>query len=546
MKSLTLAALLFSAALSAQFNQTWLAERDFSFGFNDSYMRIVNNNLLIHPTIFEGSSVQSAQSITLDGTENWYMEHSQFDACANCGLASVDAVAISSTGDFYGVGFQPSSPYGGRYIFKTTSNGALDYAEEYFTSSFSGEFNDVKLSANETVLYVFGDMYSSVYNTIAPHLYKIDPQTGAITDEALAAPYAWVFPKKMALDGSDNIYINASNVDTLRFSSFNSNLEFRWTDFIAVPGYLGSGEVATNVYSNGDVLFSTVMQNYNDNTDQRLSLVRYSADGTQLWQQLINMNDYGSANRLYRDLVMADDGSVYFYFVRAVGQGGGGGMPEQEIINDVRGGKGGPVSRRPEVFAFDATGQFKYHFVYQGMSEEVYTEYPNRIIVDENGYLIGSSDGDAPYSGVSLFLVTPQGTLNSELRLELNEGATINGMLYAGNNVFYTHGIGADPEQSEGTKWMTARYTYDYVTGIHAVKESALALFPNPALAGQSITVNGLDTAAPLQVFSADGRLVWQAGKLNAESQMLNTSTLGSGLYLLKNGHQQLRFLVNK
>ena len=101
--------LLIGSTANAQFNQVWLADRDFSSGFNDSYMRIVNGNLLVHNTIFEGGSVQAAQSITLNGLENWYMEHSQFNACNNCGLSSVESVAISTSGEFYGVGFQPSS-----------------------------------------------------------------------------------------------------------------------------------------------------------------------------------------------------------------------------------------------------------------------------------------------------------------------------------------------------------------------------------------------------------------------------------------------------
>ena len=535
--------LLIGSTANAQFNQVWLADRDFSFGFNDSYMRIVNGNLLVHNTIFEGGSVQAAQSITLNGLENWYMEHSQFNACNNCGLSSVESVAISTSGEFYGVGFQPSSPFGGRYIFKTSNAGDLVYGQEYFTSSFSGEFNDVKLSADESLLYVFGDMYSPVYNTIAPHLYKVNPQTGAIIEDALAAPYAWAFPKKMALDAADNIYINAANVDTLRFSSFDSNLGFRWTDFIETAGYQSSGEMPTQVYANGDVLFSNVMQNYTDNTDQRLFLARYTANGTQLWQQTINMNDYGSANRIFRDLVLGDDGSVYYYFLRAVSQGGGGEIFEQGNTEDVRGGKGGSVNQRPEVFALDAAGQFKYHFVYQGMSDEVYTEYPNRIIVDESGYLIGSSDGDSPFPGVSLFLITPQGDLESELHLELNEGATINGMLYAGNKVFYTHGIGADPEQMEGTRWIVARYTFDYITGFHAQQEMPMAVYPNPS-AGNAIMVSGVYPNEPLSIFSADGKLIKELNTADSKVTQVKTSDLQPGIYVLKNGTQHVRFVV--
>jgi hypothetical protein len=179
MKTILITSTLFIfSAVHAQFNQAWQTDRNYAFQHEYSCMRIVDNTLYVHPQ--KGGYFQSAQAFTLDGNEIWYMEHDQTNIDESWFEAEVFNVVISSNGDAFGVGKQYATPYAGRYLFKTSNTGQLEYTEEYFTSSFSGGFNDIKLSADESLIYVFGEKYSATINTIAPHLFKINPSNGAI------------------------------------------------------------------------------------------------------------------------------------------------------------------------------------------------------------------------------------------------------------------------------------------------------------------------------------------------------------------------------
>ena len=540
MKKITLSSFLFiCVSVHAQFNQVWQTERNLVYTNEYSFMKIVGNTLYVHPR--GGDPIQSAQAFTLEGTENWYMEHSQFNIEESWNFGEVYSIAINSNGDAFGVGEQNAAPYSGRYVYKTNSLGQLEYAEEYFTPTGSSDFNDVKFSADESVIYAFGDKY--VVTTNSPHLYKINPVNGSIIDEQEALG-AFVFPKKFVLDNADNIYINASNVDTLKFMSFDNNLNFRWTDFISVNGFIGNGEFQTLLYSNGDVLFSTIMNNSLDINDQRLFLARYSSDGNQIWQQIFTMNDFGISNRLPKDIVLDESGHVYFYFEMRNETDFGPSMPEESNQN-AQLERSVNLGIRPEIFTFDAQGEFIYHFMYPGVSEIEYREYPNRIIVDESGYLIGSSSGAEPFGGISLFLLSPEGIMQSELRTEFFVGAKIAGMLYAGNKVFYTHGSGKGIENGDEPKNMVARYSYDYLTGFQTLAASKqIEVFPNPSNSDVATMISGLNPAFPLQIFSADGRLISEDSKISSTTFHLNTSAMKKGLYIIKNGNQHSRLLL--
>jgi hypothetical protein len=540
MKKITLSSFLFiCVSVHAQFNQVWQTERNLIYTNEYSFMKIVGNTLYVHPR--GGDPIQSAQAFTLEGTENWYMEHSQFNIEESWNFGEVYSIAINSNGDAFGVGKQNAAPYAGRYVYKTNNLGQLEYAEEYFTSTFSSDLNDVKLSADESVIYAFGDKY--IVTTNSPHLYKINPVNGAIIDEQEALG-AFVFPKKFVLDNADNIYINASNVDTLKFMSFDNNLNFRWTDFIAVNGFIGNGEFQTLLYPNGDVLFSTIMNNSLDINDQRLFLARYSPNGNQIWQQIFTMNDFGISNRLPKDIVLDESGHVYFYFEMRNETDFGPTMPEESNQND-QSERSVNLGIRPEIFTFDAQGELIYHFMYPGVSEIEYREYPNRIIVDESGYLIGSSSGAEPFGGISLFLLSPEGIMQSELRTEFLVGAKVAGMLYAGNKVFYTHGSGKGIENGDEPKNMVARYSYDYLTGFQTLAASKqIEVFPNPSNSDVATMISGLNPAFPLQIFSADGRLISEDSKISSATFHLNTSVMKKGLYIIKNGNQHSRLLL--
>jgi hypothetical protein len=533
MKRVIFLLLAFQGFLQAQINQVWHTDRPFSFSINDSYMRIVNNNIYTHSSIFEGGSWQSAQSMTTDGQEDWYMEHEQFNACNNCGNAGVESVAIASNGDAYGVGFQPSSPYGGRYVYKTDAGGNLIYAEEYFTSTFSGEFNDVKLSNDETKLFVFGEMYAESYNTIVPHLFKLDAATGSIENTVMTAPIGWTWSKSIGIDAGDNLYMNSSDLDTLNFSSWDPDLNLRWYKQIPVIGYQGSGQIQTLFYTNGDVLFITFLNNYNTNDDQRLHLVRYNTAGDLIWQTthiLENQDIYGY---LYRDIALDINGNVDIYLNRSKFVGTGG-----EFGGEGFGGKGGETQIRPAIYKFNSSGAYQWNYVFEGSSGvEFSSEYPARLVVDENGYAIASSFGNSSgYGGVSIFIINPQGLLETSLFQNGTLYSALNGMVYEGNRTFYTHGIGANDSSFTANRWTLARYHYDYTTGINQVSNSDFSIYPNPAVGNNLVNLAGLKRNELVEIRDTEGRLISSVVTQDSQVLSLDLSGIAAGMYLVKAG----------
>lgn len=533
MKKVVFLLLIFPSVLLAQINQIWHTDRPYSFSFNDSYMRIVNSDIYTHSSIFEGGSWQSAQSITTDGIENWYMEHDQFQACTNCGNAGVESVAIASNGDAYGVGFQPSSPYGGRYVYKTDAGGNLIYAEEYFTSTFSGEFNDVKLSNDETKLFVFGEMYAESYNTIVPHLFKLNAATGAIENTVMTAPIGWTGVKSLGVDAVDNLYMNSSDLDTLNYSSWDSDFNLRWYRQIPVAGYQGSGQVQTLFYSNGDVLFVTFLNNYNTNDDRRLHLARYTTTGDLIWQTTHLLEDQDIYGYLYRDVALDINGNVAIYFAKTKFVGTGGGFGGESF-----GGKGGETQIRPAIYKFNSAGVYQWNYVFEGNSGvEFSSEYPARMVVDENGYVIGSSFGNSSgYAGISLFIINPQGLLETSLFQNGSIYSAIKGMVYEGNRTFYTHGIGAIEGTFTADRWTLARYHYDYTTGVKAVSNEGFIVYPNPVKNSHSINIKGLKVNDQIEIRDIQGRLIKEISHSGVTIETIDITGISQGIYYVKAG----------
>jgi hypothetical protein len=541
MKKIVFLLLAFPGFLLAQINQIWHTDRPYSFSFNDSYMRIVNSDIYTHSSIFEGSSWQSAQSITTDGIENWYMEHDQFQACPNCGNAGVESIAIASNGDAYGVGFQPSSPYGGRYVYKTDAGGNLIYAEEYFTSTFSGEFNDVKLSNDETKLFVFGEMYAESYNTIVPHLFKLNAATGAIENTVMTAPIGWTGVKSLGVDAVDNLYMNSSDLDTLNYSSWDSDFNLRWYRQIPVAGYQGSGQVQTLFYSNGDVLFVTFLNNYNTNDDRRLHLARYTTTGDLIWQTTHLLEDQDIYGYLYRDVALDINGNVAIYFAKTKFVGTGGGFGGESF-----GGKGGETQIRPAIYKFNSAGVYQWNYVFEGNSGvEFSSEYPARMVVDENGYVIGSSFGNSSgYAGISLFIINPQGLLETSLFQNGSIYSAIKGMVYEGNRTFYTHGIGAIEGTFTADRWTLARYHYDYTTGVKAVSNEGFIVFPNPVKNSHSINIKGLKVNDQIEIRDIQGRLIKEISHSGVTIETIDITGITQGIYYVKSGIYSQKLII--
>ncbi|HOY49301.1 MAG TPA: T9SS type A sorting domain-containing protein [Flavobacteriales bacterium] len=541
MKKVVFLLLIFPSVLLAQINQIWHTDRPYSFSFNDSYMRIVNSDIYTHSSIFEGGSWQSAQSITTDGIENWYMEHDQFQACTNCGNAGVESVAIASNGDAYGVGFQPSSPYGGRYVYKTDAGGNLIYAEEYFTSTFSGEFNDVKLSNDETKLFVFGEMYAEAYNTIVPHLFKLNAATGAIENTVMTAPIGWTGVKSLGVDAGDNLYMNSSDLDTLNYSSWDSDFNLRWYRQIPVAGYQGSGQVQTLFYSNGDVLFVTFLNNYNTNDDRRLHLARYTTTGDLIWQTTHLLEDQDIYGYLYRDVALDVNGNVDIFFAKTKFVGTGGGFGGEDF-----GGKGGETQIRPAIYKFNSAGVYQWNYVFEGNSGvEFSSEYPARMVVDENGYVIGSSFGNSSgYAGISLFIINPQGLLETSLFQNGSIYSAIKGMVYEGNRTFYTHGIGAIEGTFTADRWTLARYHYDYTTGVKAVSNEGFIVFPNPVKNSHTINIKGLKMNDRIEIRDIQGRLIKEISHSGVTIETIDITGISQGIYYVKAGISSQKLII--
>jgi hypothetical protein len=85
---------------------------------------------------------------------------------------------------------------------------------------------------------------------------------------------------------------------------------------------------------------------------------------------------------------------------------------------------------------------------------------------------------------------------------------------------------------------------YD-ITGIDNVENAAISVYPNPF--NDVITLTGVSSNSTIQIFSVDGKNVYQG---NATSSTLNTSNLSAGVYMLSiidtNGNRQVQKIVKQ
>jgi hypothetical protein len=56
--------------------------------------------------------------------------------------------------------------------------------------------------------------------------------------------------------------------------------------------------------------------------------------------------------------------------------------------------------------------------------------------------------------------------------------------------------------------------------------------------------ISGLSSAFPLQIYSVDGRLIQDERNISEDFE-LNTSNLQQGIYILKNGNRQTKFILS-
>ena len=82
-----------------------------------------------------------------------------------------------------------------------------------------------------------------------------------------------------------------------------------------------------------------------------------------------------------KDIVLDESGRVYFYFEMRNETNSGPIMFGESNQND-QSERSVNLGIRPEIFSFDAQGELIYHFMYPGVSETEYREYPNRIIIE--------------------------------------------------------------------------------------------------------------------------------------------------------------------
>ena len=85
---------------------------------------------------------------------------------------------------------------------------------------------------------------------------------------------------------------------------------------------------------------------------------------------------------------------------------------------------------------------------------------------------------------------------------------------------------------------------YD-ITGIENVENATISVYPNPF--NDVLSLSGVASNSTIQIFSVDGKVVYQG---NANNSVLNTSNLSAGVYMLSitdvQGNRQVQKIVKK
>jgi hypothetical protein len=540
--------LCYSINLNSQIVEVWKESRPYGVYFDFSEMRIVGSNIYIHSITELANSFQYAQSITTDGEENWFTIHDQFDECFDCGFASVEEVVINSSGEAFAVGQQNAFPYSGRYYSKTSASGEIDFANEFLTNPWASGFEGVCLSADESFLFASGYQYTQEVDGLGTHLYKLSLDGQIIESPFLGEQFASI--NKFISNSSDHVFCNISDTDTLKYACFDSDLQLSWTRSIPVPGYTStSGYIKPLIFSNGDILFVDYMYLIDNNSITKLHLTRISPSGDIVWESMRDMANADQYQFFNKDFKIDALDNVFCYFVRRFTTGGGGGIAE-EILQTIlsRGGKGGESQIRPALLKFNGQGDYQWTYIEPGNTDiEFSTVYPGHVITDEEGYsIISCYESAFETGGVTYIILRPSGIVETSIYIDdLNEGFG-NEMVYGGNRTFYSHTLGLNPENSNESHWVVARYQYDISTNIASIESgNDFVLYPNPASDFVTIKSNQEIGSHLFKITDITGRTVREFSTDKSSKTIVTIEGLSAGMYLVSNGIKTIQMVVN-
>lgn len=527
----------FSIQLNSQIVEVWKHSRPYGFYFDYSEMQLVDSTIFVHSITELANSRQYAQSISINGIENWFTTHEQLNECFECGFASVEDVVINSLGESFAVGQQDAIPYSGRYYSKTSASGEIIFANEFLTNPWASGFEGVCLSANETELFASGYQFTPDVDGLGPFLYKLSLDGEILDSRHLGGEFASIH--RLSCNSSNQIFASVSDIDTLKFASFNSDLQVNWVTSIAKPGFSsGFRKVSPLFFSNGDILFVDFLYNTEFNSVTKIHLTRIDQSGEIIWESQRDLGGVDQYNYQPIDFTIDALDNVFCYLLRRFTTNGGG-IAEEEQTAFERGGKGGETQIRPALLKFSNQGDFEWMYIEPGNTDiEFSTVYPGDVITDESGFsIISAFEGQFQQGGVIYTILNPSGNVETSTFIEDMVESSGNSMIYAGDRTFYSHTLGLNQDNLNESAWIVARYQYDVITDIDK-KSDALAfkVFPNPASEYIYVQSEVHSDLKNYWLTDISGRLISKTKIDKSGETKIDLSGLTPGIYLLSNG----------
>lgn len=527
----------FSIQLNSQIVEVWKHSRPYGFYFDYSEMQLVDSTIFVHSITELANSRQYAQSISINGIENWFTTHEQLNECFECGFASVEDVVINSLGESFAVGQQDAFPYSGRYYSKTSASGEIVFANEFLTNPWASGFEGVCLSANETELFASGYQFTPDVGGLGPFLYKLSLDGEILDSRHLGGEFANI--RRLSCNSSNQIFASVSDIDTLKFASFNSDLQVNWVTRIAKPGFSsGFRKVSPLFFSNGDILFVDFLYNNEFNSVTKIHLTRIDQSGEIIWESQRDLGGVDQYNYQPVDFTIDALDNVFCYLLRRFTTNGGG-IAEEEQTAFERGGKGGETQIRPALLKFSNQGDFEWMYIEPGNTDiEFSTVYPGDVITDESGFsIISAFEGQFQQGGVIYTILNPSGNVETSTFIEDMVESSGNSMIYAGDRTFYSHTLGLNQDNLNESAWIVARYQYDVITDIDK-KSDALAfkVFPNPASEYIYVQSEVHSDLKNYWLTDISGRLISKTKIDKSGETKIDLSGLTPGIYLLSNG----------
>jgi hypothetical protein len=523
--------------LNSQIIEVWKHSRPYGFYFDYSKMQLEGSTIYVHSITELANSHQYAQSISTDGIENWFTSHNQLNECFECGFASVEDVVINSLGESFAVGQQNAFPYSGRYYSRTSPSGEIVFANEFLTNPWASGFEGVCLSANESELFASGYQYTPDVDGLGPFLYRLSLNGEILDSRHLGGEFASIH--RLSCNSSNQIFASVSDIDTLKFASFNSDLQVNWVTSIAKPGFSsGFRKVSPLFFSNGDILFVDFLYNTEFNSVTKIHLTRIDQSGEIIWESERDLGGVDQYNYQPIDFTIDALDNVFCYLLRRFSTNGGG-IAEEEQTTSERGGKGGETQIRPALLKFSNLGDFEWMYIEPGNTDiEFSTVYPGDVITDEEGFsIISAFESQFEQGGVTYTILNPSGTVETSAYIENMDESWGNSMIYGGNRTFYSHTLGLNQDNLSESVWVVARYQYDFIADIDKKSEAFdFKVYPNPANGYLYVQSDIYSDLGNYLLTDLSGRLISMTAIDKSGKTKIDLSGISPGIYLLSNG----------